>query len=233
MLEKSGHGTLSVAGSLTASCNCFFYHYGISSGPDALGQVAGALGLGRESGLRLAGEKTGLFPSPERLTKISKGRETWGAGHSANAAIGQGDVQVTPLQLAGVTATLANGGVIYPPRLFREAPLHGPQVTLQDLGISHQDLELVRKGMYDSVNEAGSSSRKAYLPDIEIAGRTGSAQSYWTRDAEGGPTVNAWFIGCAPYDQPKVAVTVLLFDGGGGGHTAAPRAAELISSVLP
>jgi penicillin-binding protein 2 len=221
--KRDGHGTLGVTASLGASCNCFFYHYGIVAGPEALKTTADVLGLGRKNGLGLAGEQEGIVPSREWLAKFSKGHEkTWRDGHSANIAIGQGALNVTPLQMAGISAVLANGGVVHPPRLFQEAPVQGPKMTLGDLGIQPADLELIRQGMLDSTWKGG---------DLQIAGRTGSVQTFWKPNSGGQPNVRAWFTGFAPYDQPEVAVTVLLYDGKSGGHSAKPQAIQLIGTV--
>lgn len=225
--KRAGHGLLNVSDGLVRSCNTFFYTYGIATGPEALDKMALALGLGQDSGLSLEGESAGVIPGPEFLQKYSKGREKWTDGHSANVAIGQGAVSVTPLQMAVVTAAIAHRGIVHQPRLFLDERVM-PRANLFDEGVSATDLETLRRGMWRSVNEEGGNARRARLDTAEVAGRTGTAQVYY--DEPRSP--NAWFLGFAPYENPRVAVCVMLTRGGSGGHAAAPVAAGIIETAL-
>lgn len=241
--KASGHGTLHLSDAIKVSCNAFFYQYGNAAGIDAIDAVGSLLGLGQAPDLGLNGEDAGILPGPEWL-RMHSPRERWSDAQTANVSIGQGYDLVSPLQLAMVYASIANGGTVYYPRLVDrvasadgspldepppEAPV-GPRVRarLADAGISSADLDLVRTGLWKVVNEDGGTARKARLPGGIVAGKTGTAQA----QLHGKQDTIAWFVGFAPYDHPRYVVCVMVQGGKHGGSVAAPIVARILAQTL-
>ncbi|MGA7128630.1 MAG: penicillin-binding transpeptidase domain-containing protein, partial [Chthoniobacterales bacterium] len=235
--DKGGaHGTQTLTEAIKNSCNAYFYQYGNAAGIDAIDKVGATLGLGQNSGVELSGEDPGLLPSPEwlRLTK----NEKWSEGQTANTSIGQGYVLASPLQMAMVAATVANGGTVYRPSLIykiQEADgteIRKPEKIRGDLKrdnhLSKEDIELVRRGMWRVVNDPGGTGSRAKIPGIVVAGKTGTAQ-FWR---DGQKDNHTWFVAFAPYDNPKIALAVLVQGAKAGGQVPAPIAAKLIEEIL-
>lgn len=216
--KAGGHGLTNVTKALAESVNTFFY---IVAGGDetrpglGIERVARSLrefSLGVPTGIDLPGEAEGLVPTPDWKVK-TKG-ERWYIGDTYHLAIGQGDVLVTPLQVAVATAAIANGGRVVTPHVV--ATEHAGSRTL---GISDRHLAVVREGMRAAVT-GGSARRLARLP-IPLAGKTGTAQ------VGGSDLTNAWFTSFGPYDNPSLVVTVLLEGAGEGDDVAVPLAEEI------
>ena len=185
-----------------------------------------ALGWGEPLGLDMPGEASGLIPSPAWKERVKK--ERWYIGDTYNLSIGQGDLLVTPLQLAAATAAIASDGVRFRPHivervidpLTEEVQPIEPQ-PLSPLPIQPAHLEIVRRGMRACVT-VGSCRSLADSP-VAVAGKTGTAQ--WSRER---PT-HAWFTGFAPYNNPEIAITVIVEEGGEGSKTAIPVVREFIN----
>ncbi|MFY9987601.1 MAG: penicillin-binding protein 2 [Chthoniobacterales bacterium] len=235
--DKGGaHGTQTLTEAIKNSCNAFFYQYGNAAGIDAIDKVGSTLGLGQTSGVELSGEDPGLLPSPEWL-RVTK-NEKWSEGQTANTSIGQGYVLASPLQMAMVAATVANGGTVYRPSLIykiQEADgteIRKPEKIRGDLKrdnhLSKEDIELVRRGMWRVVNDPGGTGSRAKIPGIVVAGKTGTAQ-FWR---DGQKDNHTWFVAFAPYDNPKIALAVLVQGAKAGGQVPAPIAAKLIEEIL-
>lgn len=228
--KAGGHGRTDVRKALAESVNTFFYMIGGGTetfpglGIDRLSVWLKRFGLGTTTGIELPGEAAGLVPTPEWKERI-KG-EAWVIGDTYHAAIGQGDVLVTPLQMAVVTQAFANGGTIYAPHLLavKSGPdgetLTEPKKLAYDF-LSPQTLDVVRQGMRQTVT-AGSAPSLQTVP-VGVAGKTGTAQGRSDR-----PT-HAWFTGFAPYDRPEIVITVLIEEGGEGSSVAVPVAREFLS----
>ncbi len=230
--KAGGHGTVDVKDALAWSVNTFFYYIGGGYGDfQGLG-VAGLIkyshlfGLGEVTGVDLPGEKAGFVPTVKWKEEVKD--EPWYIGDTYHFAIGQGDVLVTPLQVANYTAALANGGTLYVPhlvakilekdnRVVREV---APQIVRRNF-ISPENMEIVRAGMRETVT-LGSARSMAALP-VEAAGKTGTAQ--WSSKK----APHAWFIGFAPYDNPEVAITVLVEEGVEGSAIAVPIAKDILN----
>jgi penicillin-binding protein 2 len=236
--EKGGsHGSISLTQALKVSCNAFFYQYGNAAGIENIVNMGEALGLGMRTDLGLKGESAGILPGPDWLAGFNP-RERWSNGHTANVSIGQGYVLASPVQMAMVTATVANGGTCYYPRLvdrvvndkgeivFRPPPR--VRTDLRTLGLTEKQIEMVRRGMWEVVNANGGTARRARIKDVEVAGKTGTAQ-FWRGDKKDNHT---WFIAFAPYDKPRVAVCVLVQGAKAGGLVPAPIAAKIIEEIL-
>ncbi|MBV8814166.1 MAG: penicillin-binding protein 2, partial [Verrucomicrobia bacterium] len=235
--DKGGaHGTQTLTEAIKNSCNAYFYQYGNAAGIDAIDKVGNTLGLGQTSGIELSGEDPGLLPSPEWL-RVNK-NEKWSQGQTANTSIGQGYVLASPLQMAMIAATVANGGTVYQPSLIykvQEADgsvVRRPEKIRGDLRkdnhLSKEDIELVRRGMWRVVNDPGGTGARAKIPGIVVAGKTGTAQ-FWR---DGQKDNHTWFIAFAPYDNPKIALAILVQGAKAGGQVPAPIAAKLIEEIL-
>src|ERR1700726_3373764 len=229
------HGPQTLTEAIKNSCDAFFYQYGNAAGIDAIDAVGKSLGLGEASGIELTNEASGILPSPEWLRTTHN--ERWSQGQTANSSIGQGYVLATPLQMAMIAATVANGGRSYQPSLVYQiqepdgTAVRRPEKIRGDLTrankLSPDQIEIVRKGMWRVVNDSGTGTR-AKVPGVTVGGKTGTAQA-WT---EGEKDDNAWFIAFAPYDHPKLALAVLVQGGKAGGEVAAPIAAKIIEESL-
>ena len=229
------HGPQTLTEAIKNSCDAFFYQYGNAAGIEAIDAVGKTLGLGEVSGIELTNEAPGILPSPEWLK--SSHNQRWSQGQTANTSIGQGYVLTTPLQMAMIAATVANGGISYQPSLVYQiqegdgTAVRRPEKIRGDLTkankLSSDQVEIVRKGMWRVVNDSGTGTR-AKVPGVTVAGKTGTAQA-WT---EGKKDDNAWFIAFAPYEHPKLALAVLVQGGKAGGEVAAPIAAKIIEECL-
>ncbi len=235
--DKGGaHGTLDLSSAIKVSCNSYFYQFGNAAGIDTIAEVGGLLGLGQTSELPLTGESPGTLPDRDYFLKRYNMNPT--SGLVANVAIGQGDVLASPLQMAMVTATVANGGISYYPRLIDRVVSVSGETTMQqpprrrcdlkDKGMTAEQIEQVRRGMWKVVNEGGGTASRARLKDIEVAGKTGTAQ-FWRK---GKKDNHAWFICFAPYENPQYAVCVLVQGAKAGGQVSAPLAAKVLEETF-
>ncbi len=232
------HGTLHLSDALKKSCNCFFYQYGNAAGIDQIDAIGTMLGLGQRTGVPLNNEASGVLPGPAWLATHAP-NEHWSAGYTANASIGQGFVLTTPLQMALLGATVANGGTYYQPRLVEKVVAQDgsileqePTVIRSDFkkegGFSDEQFEQVRLGMWKVVNEDGGTARKARLEKNIVAGKTGTAQ-FWRGHLKDNHT---WFLGFAPYDHPRYVIITLVQGAKSGGVVAAPLAAKVLEEIF-
>ncbi|MGC9350016.1 MAG: penicillin-binding protein 2 [Anaerolineae bacterium] len=246
-----GHGPLNVVDALAQSCDIFFYQVGggfeetdfEGLGAERLAAYAREFGLGSLTGIDLPGEMAGLVPTPQ--WKRQFWQETWTTGNTYNLAIGQGDLLVTPLQMANALAVVANGGALYQPHVVHHVEdvdqnLIRPftPVVSHTMQIDQSVWQVVREGLDLAVSEDGTGHR-AVLDDIgvNVAGKTGTAEycddiayeAGWCDVAEGEtlPT-HAWFMAYGPVEAPEVVVAVWIYDGGEGSVTAAPVARDVL-----
>lgn len=235
-----GHGSMNLTDAIKNSCNIYFYTLGRRMGIDMIAMAAGRLGLGKKTGVDLAGEKEGLVPSSEWKTRTLK--TPWYPGETISVAIGQGQLQVTPLQIAALTALVANRGSRARPHLFKSAPAGVKAGPAADDGagaaaaaeppFKPAAFESVIAGMWKSVNDGGTG-KGAFVEGMDVCGKTGSTQVVSRESAErlsrAGREIktHSWFSGFAPRDNPRIVVTVLVEYGGGGGATAAPVARRI------
>jgi penicillin-binding protein 2 len=242
--KAGGHGSVDLRHALSLSCNVFFYQLGIRLEISRLSAWARRLGLGTLTGIDLPHEATGLMPSPE--WKLRTLKTPWYAGETVSVAIGQGQVSVTPLQMAVLVSTIANGGKRVSPRLVRAVagrPLlpcktdddPGPCVHPPvDLGLKPETLASVREGMISVVAEG--TGWRAHLPTVVVAGKTGSAQvvarARLEKDQSEKNQPHGWFVGFAPADNPRVAFAVLVEHGRSGGEAAAPLVHDVLAQYF-
>ena len=223
-----GHGYLNVSGAIEKSCNYFFYETGNRMGIDTLDKYANYFGLGRKTGIELPSETAGTLASPEAAKKLN---ETWSAGQTLQASIGQSYNSFSPIQLVKYIGMVANGGnKINPTLIKRILNADGTESSkaeinqyvketlgLQDdnsenLTFSATNISAVLEGMRSVTEEGGTASSIFKNFNIEVGGKTGSA--------EAGSNVNAWFAGFAPFNDPEIAVVVMVENGGHGFYTA-------------
>jgi penicillin-binding protein 2 len=225
---EPGHGAMDLADAIKNSCNIYFYSLGRRMSIDQIHLAATRLGLGRRTGIDLVGEKEGLVP--DTAWKEATQKEPWFPGETISVSIGQGQLQVTPIQIAALTALIAQRGVPVRPRLVRPAtePEALPAVDL----FPASTFEEVIKGMWLSVNDGGTGAG-ARVEGLDACGKTGSTQTMSREAAErlarAGRIIktHSWFSGFAPRVNPGIVVTVLVEFGGGGGATAAPVARRI------
>jgi len=218
--KHQGHGSVDLHRALIVSCDVYFYTLGKLLGIDKIDYFAQHLGLGARTGIDLPGEVTGLVPSPAWVQRAFKRK--WWAGETISVAIGQGAVQVTPIQLAYAVGGIAMSGVFRRPHIVFLDQLQAlgadpPQDTERSFPLSGATLEALTQGMWGVVNEGGGTGAGARCPGIEIAGKTGTAQvvSVALQEADRKTEFknNAWFVGYAPYGQPEIVVAALVLQG--------------------
>ncbi|MGB9763909.1 MAG: penicillin-binding protein 2 [Candidatus Saccharicenans sp.] len=225
---KPGHGNLNLPEAIKNSCNIYFYQLGRRINIDTIANYARILGLGQKTGIDLPGEKEGTVPSSSWKKRVMG--EAWYPGETISVAIGQGPLLVTPLQIATLTACVANRGRKIVPTLIKK---ESHEENGDRVDIPTEVFEKVIEGMWRSVNDGGTG-HEAYQPGFDICGKTGSTQVISRETAEklaqkGGEIKkpHSWFSGFAPRYHPQIVVTVLVEYGGMGGQAAAPLAGEI------
>jgi penicillin-binding protein 2 len=245
--KKSGHGVIGLTRAIVESCDVYFYDLALNLGIDNISSYLANFGFGRESRIDIGGEADGLLPSREWKRKAR--REPWFPGETLITGIGQGFFLTTPLQLANATATLASRGKLMKPTVVRD--IENPadhtlktmpatlfnEVPINDAG----NWWRIKRAMTKVVHSpTGTARRISHGIDYEIAGKTGTSQvfgikqdeEYVAEDLEKRLRDHALFIAFAPADDPKIAVAVIVENGGSGGAVAAPIARKVIEQYL-
>ena len=232
-----GHGPLNVSGAIEKSCNFYFYTVGSRTGIEAIDRYANYFGLGRKTGIELPNENAGLLAAPNLVTENE--HRNWSEADTIIAAIGQSYNDFTPIQVAKYTSMLANGGHNIDLSLIKSVTLsNGTQVSdseieefldkklnrnrehVEEIPINQEYLQAVLKGMESVTDSEGGTAYKIFKDfNISVGGKTGSA--------EAGNNVNAWFVGFAPFNDPEIAVVVMVENGGHGYYTA-----EVVRDVI-
>src|SRR5438552_1654007 len=234
--KKSDRGFLNFVQALTESCDTWFYQVGIKTGADPIIDWAQRLGFGAKCGIPIRGEAEGRVPNDSYM-KATHGRKLLN-GDVANLSIGQGDTQVTPLQMAQAMAIVANGGIFYQTRLVQQVQsIDGGIVTAYNvrekrtLNFSPETMAQLRTGMVDAVNAPAGTAHAASLDTITVAGKTGTAQ-WGPKNKE---RTAAWFAGYVPAEKPQYAFAALYEGDVGvnahGGTVAAPMIAQVLKEV--
>ena len=220
---EDGCGELTLRGALIRSCDVFFYRLGREVGIANWNRYARQFGFGSPTHIDIAkggdGESRGLLPD-KAYYEEHKGK--WFEGNMLNLAIGQGETLVTPVQIARYNAALATG-VLTTPHVLRHTDPAG--LSLTDVEVSPQTLDHIRNIMVDVVSHPIGTGRRARVKDIQVAGKTGTAENSHGED-------HAWFVAYAPADRPEFAVTILVENGGQGGAVAGPMAKRLIEAYF-
>lgn len=237
--KRSGHGPVTMHRALTESCDVYFYELARKIGIDRIAQYATALGLGERTQSGFASEKPGLIPSREWKERTRK--QQWYQGDSLSAAIGQGYVLTTPLQIATLMSAVADDGKVVRPQIVKGIKKSGPgeidyfPATYRgEAKISRETLNVVRSGLKGVVNEGGGTAASARSHITTIAGKTGTAQVVSLKKGMGSRRLqdHAWFAAYAPADNPAIAVAVIVEHGGHGGAAAAPVARAVIDAYF-
>jgi penicillin-binding protein 2 len=243
--KKGGHGIVDMFKSIVISCDTYYYGLATEMGIDNIFNFLSRFGFGKKTGIDLEGETSGLLPSQE--WKMKRYREKWYAGDTVSVGIGQGYSLVTPMQLAYATAVLANNGIGYKPHLVREirSSRNSENRLLEingkfDLKLNPADVDLIKRAMVAVTQPGGTAAQASANAGYPIAGKTGTAQVIGMKQDEkyDASKINerhrdhAWFIAFAPAEQPKIALAVLVENGGHGGSTAAPIARKVFDYYL-
>ncbi|MBU2264203.1 penicillin-binding protein 2 [Patescibacteria group bacterium] len=230
--QAGGHGITNVRRALAESINTFFYYIGggyqdfKGLGLERMVKYEKLFGLDTQSGIDMPGEANGFLPTKEWKEKTKN--QPWYIGDTYHLAIGQGDILVTPLQVADYTAIFANHGSLYRPHLIKQV-LNSRDELISEVDyrpiksnvVSSKNINIVREGMRQTIT-AGSARSLQSVP-VEVAGKTGTAQWSTTKSP------HAWFTGFAPYDKPQIVITVLIEQGGEGSYIAVPIANEVLT----
>jgi len=224
--KEEGHGEIDMYQAIAQSCNVYFYHTGLDLGLDRIIDMSSKLGLGNKTGVDLPGEKGGLLPDKSYLNK-KYGERGWTRGMIANIAVGQGDLLITPMQMAIVVTAIAMNGERPIPHFLKAQQRHDKkswEIKAPDFYPSLdnfiQAFSIVREGMRRAVNSPGGTALSAGIKGVTICGKTGTAQN-----PAGEP--HAWFVGFGPLKNPKIVVVVVIENGGSGGGVAAPIAGKI------
>ena len=249
--KKGGHGMVDMYKSIVHSCDTYYYMLANDMGIDNIAKFMGSLGLGQRTGIDIgkddSGESKGVLPSPEWKRQRFKRPEQqkWYAGETISIGIGQGYNAYTPIQLAQATATLANNGVMYRPHLVRhivdtksgeKRPIEPKPI--RDLGWKRQNLDVIHRAML-GVNKEGTGARAFAGAPYQAAGKTGTAQVFSLKGAQYKESAvrkhlrdHALYIAYAPVEAPKIALAVLVENGGFGAQSAAPIARMVMDYYL-
>ncbi len=242
--KKGGHGSVNMTEAITQSCDVYFYSLASMLGIDRMHDFLQHFGFGEKTGIDLSGEKPGLMPSRE--WKRSQRNQSWYPGETLITGIGQGYLQVTPIQLAKATATLANKGKVVTPFLVKNTISPDPTVPdvenpPSNITIKPENINSIISAMVNVIHDPhGTAKSIGKNIAYQIAGKTGTAQvfnikqdaKYNENDIDFKLRDHALFISFAPADDPKIAVAVIVENGGHGGSVAAPIAGQVIKQFL-
>jgi len=243
--KKDGHGSVNLHKAIVVSCDTYFYGLATELGIDSIHRYLTQFGFGQPTGIDIEGETQGLAPSQE--WKQRRFKQKWYAGDTVSIGIGQGYLLTTPLQLAAATATLANNGRVVHPRLLKALQnaqtLETREIQSQEgeaVAIKPEHLALIKAAMVDVTRPGGTAVRAGQGAPYTVAAKTGTAQvigmkqgeSYNEKKIKEEHRDHALFIAFAPADDPKLAMAILVENGGHGGSTAAPIAREVFDFYL-
>ena len=243
--KRGGHGAVNMRDALKKSCDVYFYEAARRAGIDNLSEMATAFGIGERLDIGIPGEKPGLMPT--RGWKLATRGERWQNGETLITGIGQGAVLATPLQLATMTARIANGGLAIQPRLYRkigDQPI--PPEPVSQINVKPGAVRIAQEGMNLVVNGLGGTARRSRIdkPGWEMAGKTGTAQVKRITKAERAAGIiknkdrpwkdrdHALFVAFAPYDNPQFAISVIIEHGSSGSGAAAPVARDILLETM-
>jgi penicillin-binding protein 2 len=224
------HGSTNVVEAIQKSCNVFFYQLIHKVGLEQWAEYGRRFGFGQATGVDIGEETVGLVPNGEYYDRVyGKGR--WTQGYLVSLAVGQGELGVSPLQMAVYAAALANGGTLHQPHAVESIRnkltnrIDQSQQRTRPVGLSAETIALVREGMRRVVNEPRGTGSAARIPGVIVSGKTGTAENPHGDD-------HAWFVGFAPFELPTIAVAVMLENAGSGGSRAAPLAGLVMEKYI-
>ena len=219
----SKHGIQNLFDAIKHSCDIYFYRTGILLGPDLISDYARMFGLGKATGIDIPYEKKGFVPT--RLWKKLSRNQDWYDGDTANFSIGQGDLLVTPIQMARLMAVFANGGYLVTPYLVKSVDKKVfVRANGTKLPISQQTIDTVRRGLLGAVQDETGTAHILSLENLKIAGKTGTAQA-------ANAVSHGWFLGFCPFEKPKLVICVFL-ENGASSHNACMVAREILEKIV-
>ncbi|HEY2330124.1 MAG TPA: penicillin-binding transpeptidase domain-containing protein, partial [Verrucomicrobiae bacterium] len=233
--DTASDGKYNFKRALERSSNSYFIQAGTNAGVDRIITLAEKFQLGERTGLPTRQETAGNMPSLDRV------REGWGAGDTANMCIGQGEVEVTPLQMAVVYSAIANGGTVFWPRIVSRIEAQDPALrdvvtnfpaglVRERIGVSGRSLRILHNAMLAETEDVEGTGKAAVVPGLRICGKTGTAQ---VQDAHNRVVdETTWFASFAPYENPRYAVVVMVESGSSGGGTCAPIAHDIYQAIM-
>jgi penicillin-binding protein 2 len=234
--KTNGHGKMNVTDAIKQSCDVFFYEISKKLGIDKIAEVAKDFGLGQSYDISMPNQKTGIVPN--KKWKKEKIGESWYAGETLISAIGQGFVLTNPFQLAVMTSIIASNGKIVEPTIIKDNP-----VSFKTNEKYSNEIKIIKKAMFQVVNENKGTAFKSRLEDIKFAGKTGTSQvrrislseresdDFREKEQEWKNRDHALFVGYMPYDDPKYSISVIIEHGGSGASTAAPIAKQVFNYI--
>jgi len=225
------HGAVRMVDAIKRSCNVYFYQLMLKTGLDAWSHYASEFGFGQPTDIDIYEENPGLLPTTEFMNK-RYGPKGWTRGFLPSLGIGQGELGVTPIQMACYAMMLGNKGIFYRPHAVRAIvdkttkEAQPVPTAMRHIRLAESTWEVVREGMREVVQEPGGTGAAARVKGIESAGKTGTAQNPHEKKD------HAWYIGFAPFDKPTIAIAVLIENAGFGGAFAAPIAGQCIERYI-
>ena len=228
--QEKGHGKLKLHEAIVQSCDIYFYQLGLKLGLENWCRYAKACGFGERTNIDLPEEAKGLAPTTSYYSK-KYGMGEWVKGLVINLAIGQGEILVTPLQMATFYSGLANEGVVFRPHVLKQVITPGGKTfvtkkeQLTKLPFSAETLDTLNADLVGVVNEPMGTGLAARLPNITVAGKTGTAQNTFGQD-------HAWFVCYAPAEDPRIVLALLVENAGHGGSIAAPIAKRILQAFF-
>ena len=234
--KTNRHGKMNVTDAIKQSCDVFFYEISKKLGIDKIAEVAKDFGLGQSYDISMPNQKTGIVPN--KKWKKEKIGESWYAGETLISAIGQGFVLTNPFQLAVMTSIIASNGKIIEPTIIK-----GNSVSFKTNEKYSNEIKIIKKAMFQVVNENKGTAFKSRLEDIKFAGKTGTSQvrrislseresdDFREKEQEWKNRDHALFVGYTPYDDPKYSISVIIEHGGSGASTAAPIAKQVFNYI--
>jgi penicillin-binding protein 2 len=244
--KEGGHGTLDLHQAIVQSCDIYFYQLGLKVGVDRIARVASEFGLGKKTDIPLPHERAGIVPSSS--WKQKRLGAPWYSGETLSLAVGQGYITATPLQLVVLMSAVANGGKLHLPQVVEKVTnIEGttlrefPPVETGRVTVSEETLLFIREALRGVVNEPHGTGGAAAIKGVDVSGKTGTAQvvgmaqDFKKGDMDRMPVKlrdHAWFVAFAPFQDPQIAVAILVEHGGFGGAVAAPIAKKVIETYL-
>jgi len=234
--KRSGHGNVDLLASLRESCDVYYYELALETGIERISAMARKFGIGVRHDIPMSAVSSGLAPTKDWKREVRG--ESWVIGDSVNAAIGQGFVLASPLQLAVMTARLATGRSVSPRLIKTIDGEEQPSGAGAPLDVNENHLRQIRRGMYEVVNHARGTGRGSRImgEDTRMAGKTGTSQVISRRvtcdEVPWRQRDHALFVDYAPYDNPRIAVSVVVEHGCGGALAAAPIARDITLQAL-
>jgi penicillin-binding protein 2 len=239
-IRKGGHGWIGMREAIIQSCNVYFYRLGNEMGIERIAKWGRLLGFGTPTGIDLPHEESGTLPDPEWKRRAVPRDPTWHPGETISVSIGQGALEVTPLQMSVFASIIANGGTVHRPHLVRSREARegveegaDDSAVMRSVTLHPATLGLIKDAMWGVVNEAGTGVR-ARIEGRDVCAKTGTAQVFRVSrdiDADKLPKDkrdHAWFVGFAPKDNPQIAWAVFVQNGGHGGTVGAPIARAVL-----